>query len=259
MSLAVEWPRLDPPPRRVINVRVRRFCALCVLVFVAGCGGTAAPSPSTTSSPSSTLGGGPTTASSPSAPVSDATLVECGVSGHDLPHQSTEIEALLPPRVAGRDLARWSAVGRCWLGIAVGGYPGGVDGFLASINGAGNSATIDLSHLVYGVAGRSNTQTDPPYFVWAAGRPDDETEIAVATLLLFGGAGFQGGLDTATNLTNYTHRVIDGRDVYVGDASMVTQDSHQSGRPYLYQTDAWMFIVLTDDEAWATDAIQQLP
>ena len=40
---------------------------------------------------------------------------------------------------------------------------------------------------------------------------------------------------------------------------MLVQDEHQHGRPYLYQTDAYMFLLITDDDSWATDAIGQLP
>ena len=40
---------------------------------------------------------------------------------------------------------------------------------------------------------------------------------------------------------------------------MVDQDVHQRGRPYFYETEDYLFLVLTDDDAWATDAIGQLP
>ena len=44
--------------------------------------------------------------------------------------------------------------------------------------------------------------------------------------------------------------------VAVGDAACVGRDARP---PYLYQTDDAMFMVITDDEAWAKDAIAQLP
>ena len=52
---------------------------------------------------------------------------------------------------------------------------------------------------------------------------------------------------------------IAGKQVYVGTADMLAQDTHQRGRPYLYQTDRYVFLVITDDDAWAAGAIGQLP
>ena len=46
---------------------------------------------------------------------------------------------------------------------------------------------------------------------------------------------------------------------YVGRPDMLRQSEHRRGSPYLYQTDAYMFLLITDDEAWAEDALQQMP
>ena len=40
---------------------------------------------------------------------------------------------------------------------------------------------------------------------------------------------------------------------------MLDQTEHIRGRPYLYQTDDAMYLVVTDDDKWALEAIKQLP
>jgi hypothetical protein len=241
--------------------RTRLLLGVLIASLVAAC---ASSAPAASPRPTSLITPSAATELPTAAPSGNASDLE-SCSDPSVPathHDSPEVEAILPARVAGRDLDLWSVVGRCWLEMNAGNYPGGVDAILDDLQAAaaeaGDSTTIDLSHLVYGVAGRVNTKTDPPYFVWAAGRPYDQTEIQLAMLLLFGGAGYVD-VAGAADLSKYTHQAIDGRDVFVGNASMVHQSVHQKGRPYLYQTDSWMFIVLTDDDAWAADAISQLP
>jgi hypothetical protein len=46
---------------------------------------------------------------------------------------------------------------------------------------------------------------------------------------------------------------------FVGTPDMVTQSEHQRGRPWLYQTSSTMFVVITEDDALAEEAISQLP
>ena len=168
-------------------------------------------------------------------------------------HQAPELEALLPDVVAGRELARWSIQGRCGLDVVFGEIPGGVDGLLA-----GSDTPIDLEHINYAVAGRSNTTKDPPYFVNAASRPLDENEIDLNLALLLGGGGF---LDLAAGfeLEGFEMRTIGGKEVFVGTDEMLEQNRHQRGRPYLYQTDDTMFLVITDDDAWAREALGKIP
>lgn len=129
---------------------------------------------------------------------------------------------------------------------------------LAEFQNLNDPPKIDVTNLAYGVAGRSDTETDPPFFVYGATRPLAEDEIALALYLLFGGAGFHDPA-TASDLSRYTDQTIEGKQVYVGTADMLDQSEHQRGRPYLYQTDDYMFLLVTDDDAWATDAIRQLP
>jgi hypothetical protein len=185
------------------------------------------------------------------APSADG---RCDGANATLLHQVPELEAVLPASVAGRQLARWSVRGRCWIEIAFNLPPAEIDAMIAELKASSHSG--DLSHLMYGVAGRS-VLTDPPFFVFGAGRgTQDEVEATLA--LMFGLTGFTD-VKNAPDLSLYEERTIAGKTVYVGRADMIRQSEHQRGRPYLYQTDEYMFLVITDDEAWAEDAIRQLP
>ena len=173
-------------------------------------------------------------------------------------HQVPELEALLPPSIAGRPLSRWSVRGRCWLELTISRPPADLDAFVAGFETPNDQHKIDLTNLTYGVAGRSDTSKDPPYFVFGAARPQDRDETSVAVALLFGGSSFND-ITAADDLANYQEQTIAGKQVYVGSADMLAQTEHQRGRPFLYQNDDYMFLVITNDDAWAADAIRQLP
>jgi len=173
------------------------------------------------------------------------------------PHEAPEIEALLPGIVQGRPLIRWSIRGECWLELAVS-DPGARQQIVSSATTAANPNPVDPAQLVYGVAGRSDTKEDPPSFVFAAFRPQQNDEIDLAMALLFGGAGYKD-FAAGVDLRNYQEQTIGGKQVYVGTPTMVDQSEHQRGRPYLYQTDTHMFVVVTDSDTWASEAITQLP
>ena len=128
---------------------------------------------------------------------------------------------------------------------------------MAQFTTPSNPSPIDDTNLVYGVDGRSDL-ADPPFFVYAAVRPLNNEEVELALYLLLGGAGF---LDTAgaIDLTHYQQKTIAGKQIYVGTPDMLGQDTHQRGRPFLYENDKYMFLVISDDDAWAADAIGQLP
>ena len=40
---------------------------------------------------------------------------------------------------------------------------------------------------------------------------------------------------------------------------MLDQNEHQRGLPYLYDAGEVRYIIITDSESWATDALRQLP
>ncbi|MFL5646237.1 MAG: hypothetical protein ACJ78L_12865 [Chloroflexota bacterium] len=213
-------------------------------------------------SPGVALASSPASAAAASIPAGSATPSRSSATCIDptsgvFPHQAPEIEALLPATVGRRPLARWSVRGRCWLELAVD-TPAHADALVAGFTTADNPDPVDDAKLVYGVAGRSDTSNDPPYFIWAAGRPENEDEIGLVLTLLFGSAGFHD-VDAAIDLNNYQKTAFADKDVYVGTTDMLDQNVHQKGRPYLYQTADHMFVLIADDAAWAEEAIGSLP
>jgi len=207
--------------------------------------GSPSPSPSASN---------PTIASAASTSAAAADCPDPGPTHHDAP----ELESTLPSVVAGRELARWSIVGTCLLHAAVGSSSTDRATFLARADAVDPTHAIDLAELRYAVAGRSHVKTDPPYFVFAAKRSRSEEEIGFSMLLLFGLAGVHDPVGAA-KLDGYEERSIGSRTVYVGSADMLDQTEHIRGRPYLYQTDDAMYLVVTDDDKWALEAIKQLP
>jgi hypothetical protein len=233
-------------------VWARRAIALVLATHsVAACGGgnggpadSSGPIDAVTVSPGSLI---PSQAEATVTKGCDTEAIVAGTSA--LPHQSPDAEKVLPASAGGRPLARWSVTGRCLVDLVIAGKPPGLESALAG---------IDLSVLALGVAGRSDTHADPPYFVFAARRPQGPGELDAAVALLFGAAGFLD-VTSGPDLDRYEAQTIAGKDVHVGKAEMIRQTEHSRGRPYLYQTDAWMFIIITDSDEWAADAIGQLP
>lgn len=224
-------------------------CALLALLVVA-CGAT---TPSDGASPRP----GASTVSSP-GPGSSSSAASCAGENVTTVHQAPQLEGVLPGSVGGRRLAKWSVVGRCFIETAFTLPSDQIDSLISEMETAAEPERVDVSHLTYGVAGRSDTATDPPYFVFVVGRPTKQAEVEAALFLLFGLVGF-ADVQNAPDLSRYQETSIADHTVYVGDATMLRQTEHQRGRPYLYQTDDYMFLIITDDGGWAEEAIAQLP
>lgn len=176
----------------------------------------------------------------------------------ELPHQAPELEAVLPDSIQGRPIATWSLAGPGWPAFAADEPPDTVAQQInEDITGAGGDP-VDFDNLALAIGGRRDTDTDPPYFVWAAKRPTAEAEIELTALLMFSAAGFIDPLQ-ARGLGTYDTRTIAGKPVHVGSALMVEQNDHQRGVPYLYQNDDYMFLVLSEAPAWAEEALAALP
>jgi hypothetical protein len=229
--------------------------AIVAVMILSSCA--AAPTPA---------GPGATTVASPqpvpsatlaAAPPSTTASAACPGLSEPLLHQAPELEGLLPSSVGGRELARWSVLGRCWPALLLEDGPAAVDDFVIGFETPGGEP-MNLDNLAYAVAGRADTSADPPYFVWIAKRPYDDDEISLTLVLLFGGAGYH---DVAAGIDpqNYQLQTIAGREVNVGTEAMLKQDDHQRGRPYFFETEQHMYLLVTEDEAWAADAIAQLP
>jgi hypothetical protein len=241
---------------------------LVLALTLVGCGATAtsaSPSASvgvTGTGPIATASSTPTsqsTAATTATTASAATAIDdCDTANVTLLHQAPDFEALLPASVADRPLAKWSVRGRCWLKLATGRSASEIDELLAEFETAEDPRPVDVSGLTYAVAGRSDTKADPPYFVFAAERAKTDKEIGLALLLMFAGADFLAPV-TAGDLRAYEERTIADKQIYVGTVEMLGQGEHQRGRPFLYQNDDYMFMIISADDAWATEAIAQLP
>jgi len=164
---------------------------------------------------------------------------------------------VLPASVAGRTLVRWSVRGLCVINLFARDVPGGEEAFLDAVFGPGSPGSVDPDQLAYAVAGRLDTEADPPHFVFAAARSGNADERDLNLFFLLAGAGFDD-MTGALNLDGFTAQTVGGKVVWVGTADMLTADAHQQGTPYLYWTDTAFFLVV-GSPAWATDALSQLP
>lgn len=182
-------------------------------------------------------------------PLPNGSFASCPDEGV-LQHADPELEALLPKTVNGRELTIWSVSGWCWVDMA---YPS--DAAFARAASGIDEEGVRAGDLAMAVAGRSDTQQDPPYFVFAV-RGSDQNTNAVAIVLLFGGLGADPAELAAD--ANWEAKVVGGKDVQVGAETLVEQSEHQKGRPYVYETDDYLYVVLSDREEWAADALHQL-
>ena len=146
--------------------------------------------------------------------------------------------------------------GRCWLELALGSATE-VESFAAAIESE-TGEEIDDDQLLSAVAGRQDTVNDPPYLVFGTWLPADDFHGELVQFLFFTMAGSTDP-GAAGRADRYTERSIGGKAVYVGTLEMLEQNDHQRGRPYVYETDDYMFLIVTDSDAWAEDAIRQLP
>jgi hypothetical protein len=232
---------------------------IALAAALAACGGGAVASRGSEEA-GSPAAGSPSAAPSQLDPSASGIVAACGQAISVKLHQAPTLEAQLPATIAGRTLSRWSVRGRCALELLLSGTPRSVDELLLEAETPGTPA-LDIDAVQYAIAGRSDVANHPPYFVFAAARPDDEDEIGLNLFVLLGGGSFvdPAAVGAAAELDGFEDAGIPGKDVFVGSADLLKQTEHQRGRPYLYQTDDAMFLVVTDDEAWAAEAFSKLP
>jgi len=233
-----EMTGVSPPRNAKRSRRLARAAACLGLAFLTSCSAGIASSGASTPSP--------TAKPQPPSPSSSLLIPACAQNA--LPHQAADLEALLPNRVAGRELEVWSARGQCWLD-ALGATPEKLAKAGYSLEG------FNVDDLAIATAGRSDTQNDPPYFVFVLLVPKDESEQKLAIALFSSAVGITTSIDPAT----LDQQTVGGKDVLVGTTSQMIQSEHQRGLPYLYETPRHFYIVVTDDPAWAADALRQLP
>jgi hypothetical protein len=79
--------------------------------------------------------------------------------------------------------------------------------------------------------------------------------------LLGGRAVASAGFTRDTTDWGGEERVVGGKAVWVGSTDLLVQNEHQRGRPYMYGSEALdtSFLVITDDEQWAEEALGLLP
>jgi hypothetical protein len=167
-----------------------------------------------------------------------------------LPHEAPDLEAMLPEEVAGRRLATWSVTGLDYLR----GGPEGEQGVLplleseqAAFEETAASLAVEIDEYAMAVAGRSDVEADPPYFVFAH-------RIKSVPAVMLG----PGQTVDRPDAGPWSLVTLGGRTVLVGTEAMVDQTEHMRGRPYLYDVGDVRFTVFTDDEAWALEALARL-
>jgi hypothetical protein len=186
-------------------------------------------------------------------PLPNGSFIECSEFGPPS-HDDAALEALLPDAVNGRDLTKWSSAGWC---LVQGAYS--TNAAFARASAAIDDAGVDVADLRLALAGRSDTERDPPYFVYVMYEPSDQDAYGIAFLILV--AAGLGAADPATfaDDPSWETQTVGGKEVQVGAQKLIEQSEHLRGRPYVYETSGHLFAVIADDAAWAADALRHLP
>jgi hypothetical protein len=167
-----------------------------------------------------------------------------------VPNDDPELEATLPATVNGQTLAHESYRGRDLFE----GVFGLAEADVTSLGQELATLGLTIDDVSLAVDGRSGPN-DPPYFVNALrfkGLPTDQWQSKL---------GLDPGaleLDHVTAGT-FTKTTVGDKAVLRGTLAMIDQTAHARGIPYIYSTGDVQFVVVTDDPAWAADALRQLP
>ena len=127
-------------------------CVLVALALTACAAGTPHASPGSSGGASAT-----TKASRSPTAAASGPFVACG-DPNEHPHDLPALEAVLPAKIANRDMLRWSAAGWCLVGLSL------PEPYLTQFKGAIESEHFDVASLQYAIEGRSFLD-DPPFFV----------------------------------------------------------------------------------------------
>lgn len=186
-------------------------------------------------------------------PLPNGSFTECSEFGPPS-HDDAALEALLPDSVKGRDLTKWSSTGWC---LVQGAYS--TQAAFARASAAIDEAGLNVADLRLALAGRSDTERDPPYFVYVMYEPSDQEAYGVAFLILVAAGLSAADPATFADDPSWATQTVGGKEVQVGAQQLVEQSEHLRGRPYVYETNGHLFAVVADDAAWAADALQHLP
>lgn len=168
-------------------------------------------------------------------------------------HQAVQTEALLPKSVQGRPLVTASLRGGAILDVAA--VPATSR---ANIERALSGKGVKLDDYSIAVASRSDTATDPPSRLYVIRMPLKSSGYLLPSALA--AVGWHGldlhGCDEET----CSRTTIAGKPVLAGTTTGIDQEPTQRGAPYWYETEpTTVYIAVTDQPAWAEDAIRQLP
>ena len=223
----------------------RRGLAILVLALaIAACGGgssavTDISSSATTTAPTVR----PATPSPTASPTTGVEESEVASSCFPVPHEAPDLEAMLPATIAGRPLARESFRGARMVTCIMRGSDADVADFADALEADG----LGLDDISLAIAGRSDVENDPPYLIFAyrmAGHPGVDWPSTMA-LEYPAAAAFE-------------ETVLEDKLVLVGDAAAIEQSAHARGRPYVWDGPTVHYLIVTDDEAWAREALRTL-
>ena len=106
---------------------------------------------------------------------------------------------------------------------------------------------LSLDDVSLAVAGRSDVQHDPPHLILAyrlTGHPGNDWPPTI-------------GVDHP-DAAAFQEADIEGKHVLVGKTAGVDQSEHARGRPYVWNSPNVHYLIVTDDEAWAAEALRSL-
>jgi len=208
------------------------LCIGCSAVPQASGSAVPVPSPSSSAAEASLT----PVASGPDASVADSPCLP-----H--PHVVREFEREMPEQIAGRPLEIWSVDGELLVLCFQQGSETDVKNFDAELATEG----LTLGDLSMVIAGRSDHEADPPYFIFAyrlSGHRGDEWPATT-------------GLDHPDEAA-FGEADVGGKQVLVGELAAVEQSESARGRPYVWNSPTAHYLIVTDDEAWAAEALESI-
>ena len=223
------------------------FVVLAIGLVLAACGNTSGgASPATNGEASVAVASGSTP---PPTPEPNASSEPSGVESNlpaacfPPPHEAPDLEAALPTMLAGRPVAIESYHGALMVTCVRGGTTADVAEFADALVAEG----LSLDDVSVAVLGRADVQNDPPYFILAyqlTGHPGNEWPPTT-------------GIDNP-DVAGFREANIEGKQVLVGETAGVDQTEHAHGRPYVWNSPTVHYLVVTDDESWAIEALRAL-
>jgi hypothetical protein len=133
------------------------------------------------------------------------------------PHEASDLEAIVPARIGGRDLIVWSIRGETMMDL-LDADPAAADQLTTELVASGH----DLNDFAQVIAGRADTDRDPPYFVYAFEIPEGSSQTA--ELMALAAVGFS----SVPKDVDLETRTVGGKKVLVGSSDMVRQDEHSA-------------------------------